>query len=103
VRKAIAGSLLPPGQLLAPIEEGVLLGEQQPGAIARGIELHRRERHGRHGLPAIKGRGVDDPPIRNDVVVNGLERQQRAVLMPATVDLSTADSEVELVLGGGTS
>jgi len=56
----LSGSLLPPGRLLVAVQVGPVLSEDQPGRIAVGSELDRRERYGHHVLSHGKGRGVGD-------------------------------------------
>src|SRR6266498_907050 len=62
----IAGALLAPAGILVTVQVGTLLGEHKPGAVALGLELHGRQRHGHQIRLAEQRRGVDDPLAGQD-------------------------------------
>src|SRR6185312_5657336 len=77
------------------VEERALLGEGEPGAVAFRGELHRGHRHRGAGVVDVHLVRVDDPLVRDDVLVDGLVAVAH-VLDLALADLAAADAEVEL-------
>lgn len=94
--------MLSPGRLFKPVEKRALLGKNQPGAVTTWPELDGGERDRGWTTVLRQYGGVDDSPVRNDVVVDGLDCQICRVV-PGVDELLPVDAEVELTVFPGSS
>src|SRR5919198_3849726 len=90
-----APALLTAGRGDEPVEEGAVLGEDEQGAPAVGLQLDCRQRDRDSRLVQQHLVRVDDALVCDDVPVNRAVGVNGAALGPAPLDLAAADAEVE--------
>jgi hypothetical protein len=76
------------------VEEGHLLGQEQPRPAAVGDQLHRRQRGRRADLPGGQRVGEDDPLVGHDVEEERVVAPRRAPDEAGAPALEAADAEV---------
>src|ERR1700752_3193519 len=91
-----AGAALASAAVDEPVEVGGLLREDQPRACARGLELHRRQRHRDALAVDMHAVAEDDPPARHDVPVARIVIGGSAAREDARKTLASTDPEIQL-------
>src|SRR5215212_862753 len=95
------GAVLALRRIFEVVEERAVLGEDEPRAVAVGLHLDGRQRHGDEPLVKQEVVGEDDPLTVDDVVVPAAELVQLPARIASHAHLAATDTEVELPIGVG--
>src|SRR5689334_21207024 len=91
----VAGAALAPAPVLEAVEEGGLLGEDEPRAACFRLELDSGERNREEPLVMEDVVAVDQALVRNDVAILGEEGGDLAARQDADEYLFAADAKVQ--------